>query len=147
MAYNDLVVNYAKAKSNEAHAEENFQVLALGNNQLSTAQFDQLYSYFTQAVAAHKAQTLQTLYNGVRAYNCASMQASSAFEVMASLDSFDNADSTTLDIAFNTALKTDLQTYLTSLDTINSEKAITFSRSGTNHSFRSRFHNPVQATV
>lgn len=69
VAHNGLNVNYAKAKSDEAHAEENLQVLALGNNELSTVQFDLFSSYFIQAVAAQKANTLQTLYNAVRTYS------------------------------------------------------------------------------
>jgi hypothetical protein len=134
VVYNQLVLNYVKAKSDQAHAEANIDILALNNDQMSTDKFDLLYSYFTQAVAIQKAETLRSLYNGVRAYNCASMQPSSAFEVMGSLGSFDNIDSATLSVAYDTTLRRDLAKYLKSLDGIGTENGIGFSITETSHS-------------
>ncbi|KAH7079670.1 hypothetical protein FB567DRAFT_607035 [Paraphoma chrysanthemicola] len=148
VSYNQLVLNYIKAKSDQAHAGANIDVLALSNDQLSTDKFDLLYSYFTQAVATQKAETLRSLYNGVRAFNCASMQPSSAFEVMASLGSFDNIDSATLGVAYDTTLRKDVATYMKSLDGIGTEKHIGFSITETSHSLLfSRFKKERKITL
>jgi hypothetical protein len=109
--YNKLAVQYAQAKSDEAHAKDDLDLLALGHAELTTAKYDLLFIYFTQAVVAQKARTIRTLYNGVRAYNCASLQSSDAFRIMSSLGSFDNLDSDTLYTAFQEKLRSEIVAY------------------------------------
>jgi hypothetical protein len=110
-AYNTLALAYTKAQGDEAIASQSLDILAYTNGQLSDPDFDLVYAYYTHAATQQKAATIRTLYEGVRAYNCASLQYSAAFDVMASLGSFDNVDSQILQTAFLTTLKAEVHAF------------------------------------
>ncbi|GAD94724.1 predicted protein [Paecilomyces variotii No. 5] len=106
--YNQLVVQYEKTKIDADTAAMNNDILRNAASQLSTADLDLLYAYYLGAVTAQKSHALESLYHGVRAYNCASMSYSKAFKSMTALESFDNVDSDTLKTALTAALQTEI---------------------------------------
>ncbi|KAK9489125.1 hypothetical protein V1508DRAFT_428990 [Lipomyces doorenjongii] len=120
--YNQTAVAYSKAVSDQALAERTMAVLGQKNAQLSTAEFDLLYSYYTHAATKQKAETLRNLYNCVRAYNCASLESSQAFEVMTELESFDKINGVTLKVAFTDTFAPEVVKYNLTLQDVTQHK-------------------------
>jgi hypothetical protein len=108
--YNKLVVAYLKLKEDHVINAKSFDLLRTTNAQLNAPELDLFYAFFTQAYARKKASTIRRLYQGVRAYNCASMKKSDAFDVMSQLGSFDNVNSDVLRTAFMSTLADEVRT-------------------------------------
>ncbi|KAK9350594.1 hypothetical protein V1523DRAFT_419316 [Lipomyces doorenjongii] len=120
--YNQTAVAYSKAVTDQALADSTMAVLGQKNEQLSTAAFDLLFSYYTHAATKQKAETLRNLYNCVRAYNCASLELSQAFEVMTELESFDQINGATLKAAFTDTFAPEVVKYNLTLQDVTQHK-------------------------
>ncbi|KAK9364840.1 hypothetical protein V1509DRAFT_635107, partial [Lipomyces kononenkoae] len=120
--YNQTAVAYSKTVTDQALEEGTLAALGQKNEQLSTAAFDILFSYYTHAATKQKAETLRNLYNCVRAYNCASLELSQAFEVMTELESFDNVDGATLKAAFTDTFAPEVVNYNLTLQDVTQHK-------------------------
>ncbi|KAK9482013.1 hypothetical protein V1527DRAFT_477749, partial [Lipomyces starkeyi] len=120
--YNQTAVAYSRALSDQALEDGAMAVLGQQNTQLSTAEFDLLFSYYTHGATKQKAETLRNLYNCVRAYNCASLESSQAFEVMTELESFDNINGATLKAAFTDTFWPEVVKYNLTLQDVTQHK-------------------------
>ncbi|CAF9924380.1 hypothetical protein IMSHALPRED_006171 [Imshaugia aleurites] len=87
--YNRLVMKYYKARLEYTIASKNQVLLQSSNAELTNDDADLLYIYYSRAVNRQTSHAMETLYNGMLAYNCASLKRSGTFEAMAGLGSFD----------------------------------------------------------
>ncbi|KAL9108384.1 MAG: hypothetical protein Q9227_006844 [Pyrenula ochraceoflavens] len=109
--YNRAVIRYQKIRLDQVTAKEGKDVLEGANDSIQSAEYDILSNYFQQVATFQRTEALESLYEGVRAYNCASLSFSTAFPRLAPLGSFANIDSTTLGSVVNTYFQDEIQKF------------------------------------
>lgn len=140
---NRMILQYEQASLDLKTLRKKNELLKTLNASLTDGQTDLMYTYYSRAVRWQTSHALETLYNAVRAYNCASLRPSEVFNALSSLLSYENIDQNALEIAFYGApggkpgLVQELQAF------VDSRLAASSKQSGRNFHV-DEFHDPAK---
>lgn len=98
-AYATLAVKYLEAQKNEIISKKSLDIVSATNAQFSDPDLDLVYQFYVRSMSEQFAYALNTLYAGIRAFNCMTMTGSDAMADLARLESFDNVTASAMEAA------------------------------------------------